>query len=76
MGSKSTGGMDVGLLCVLCVCCHLSLVQEQSYRLWHALVCDQEPSCEEVAKKKRAEPLGNACRKNQHRKLGQNKITS
>jgi hypothetical protein len=68
---------------VCCVCCQIevsatiwSLVQEESYRLWHVLVSDQETSCDEVAKKKRAEPLGNACCKNQRSNLGQNKITS
>jgi hypothetical protein len=46
------------------------------YWLWHVLVWDQETSCDEVAKKKRTEPMGNTCRKNQQRNLGQNKITS
>jgi hypothetical protein len=68
---------------LLCVCCHIelsamsrSLIQEESYWLWHIIVCDQETSCDKVAKKKRAEPLGNGCRKNEHSNLGQNKITS
>jgi hypothetical protein len=39
-------------------------------------MCDQETSCDEVAKKKQAKPLGNACHKNQHSNLGQNKITT
>jgi hypothetical protein len=50
------------------VCCEVevsaagwSLFQEESYRLWRVVVCDQETSCDEVAMKKRAEPLGNAC---------------
>jgi hypothetical protein len=39
-------------------------------------MCNQETSHDEVAKKKLAEPLGNACRKNQCSNLGQNKVTS
>jgi hypothetical protein len=49
----------------------LSLVQEESYWLWHVLVCDQETSCDKVAKKKQAESLANACHRNQHSNLGQ-----
>jgi hypothetical protein len=39
-------------------------------------VCDQETSCDKVAKIRWAESLGNACCKNQRSNLGQNKITS
>jgi hypothetical protein len=55
---------------VCCECCVLSgrnlcdeLITrpEESYRLWRVVVCDQETSCDEVAMKKRAEPLDNAC---------------
>jgi hypothetical protein len=43
--------------------------------MWRVVVCDQETSCDEVAKEKRPEPVGKACRKNQSSNLGQNKIT-
>jgi hypothetical protein len=41
---------------VSAVCCQVevsatswSLVQEESYRLWRVVVCDQETSCDEEA---------------------------
>jgi hypothetical protein len=41
--------------------------------MWRVVVCDQETSCDEEAKKKRTEPLGNACSKTLLSNLGQNK---
>jgi hypothetical protein len=70
--------MDVCLLCVLSgrgLCDELITRPEESYRLWRVIVCDQDISCEEEAKKKRTEPLGNACSKTQLSNFGQNKIT-
>jgi hypothetical protein len=40
------------------------------------VACNQETSCDEVAKTEQAEPPGNASHKNQRSSLGQNKITS
>jgi NADPH-dependent 7-cyano-7-deazaguanine reductase QueF-like protein len=64
------------------VCCQVeisatswSLVQEESYRLWLVVVCDQEITCDEEVMKKRADPLSNACSKNQLSNLGQSKMT-
>jgi hypothetical protein len=52
------------------------ILLEESYRLWRVVVCDQETSCDEEAKKKRAQPLGDASSKNKLSNLKQNKITS
>jgi hypothetical protein len=57
------------------LCDELITRPEESYRLWRVDVCDQETSCDEETKKKRAEPLGSACSKNKVSNLGQNKIT-
>jgi hypothetical protein len=73
-------GAWIFVVCV--VCCQvevsatsISLVEEDFYSLWPVIVCDQETSCDEEAKKRRAEPLGNACSINQLSNLEQNKIT-
>jgi hypothetical protein len=45
--SNPTGDMDVCLLCVLSsrgLCDELIARPEESYRLWHVVVCDQETS--------------------------------
>jgi hypothetical protein len=47
VGSSPNGGMDVCLLCVLSgrgLCDELITRPEESYRLWHVVVCDQETS--------------------------------
>jgi hypothetical protein len=57
------------------LCDELITRPEESYRMWRVVVCDQETSCDEEAMKKRAEPLGNVCSKNELSNLGHNKIT-
>jgi hypothetical protein len=52
VGSNTTGGMDVCLLCVLSgrgLCDELITRPEESYRLWRVVVWDQETSCDEEA---------------------------
>jgi hypothetical protein len=44
VGSNSTGGMDVCLLSGRGLCDGLFIRPEESYRLWHVVVCDQETS--------------------------------
>jgi hypothetical protein len=50
VGSNPTGGVDVCMLCVLCVlsgrglCDELITRPEESNRLWRVVVCDQESS--------------------------------
>jgi hypothetical protein len=52
------------------LCCQVDVsatklsLREKSYRMWRVVVCDQETSCDVVAMKKRAEPVGNTFRKN------------
>jgi hypothetical protein len=56
--------MDVCVLPGRGLCDKLIIRPEESYRLWRVVVCDQEISCDEEAKKKWAEPLGNGFSKN------------
>jgi len=50
VGSNPTGGMDVSLLCFLCVllgsglCDEIITRSEESCRLWCVVVCDLETS--------------------------------
>jgi hypothetical protein len=58
------------------LCDELITRPEETCSLWHVVLCDQETSWDEEAKKKKgAEPLGDACSNYQLRNFWQDKIT-